>query len=166
VCVRTANLDDVPAIMHLQQQTPDATRWFPQQYADLFRIRTDRSRHYAWVVEGDSEAQSRNITGNAPGIPAFLVAAFLVAHRVDSEWELENIVVAEGARRGGIGARLLGELVAHARSERGSRIYLEVRESNRAARSLYRKLGFEETGLRKSYYSDPSEDAILCRLRL
>jgi ribosomal-protein-alanine N-acetyltransferase len=65
-----------------------------------------------------------------------------------------------------VGARLVGEFVKHARAARGSEIFLEVRESNEAARGLYRKMGFEATGLRKSYYSDPAEDAILCRLGL
>ena len=72
-----------------------------------------------------------------------------------------------GAVRGrGVGTRLMGEFVAHARAEKGSGIFLEVRESNEGARALYGKMGFEETGSRKSYYSDPAEDAILYRLRL
>jgi [ribosomal protein S18]-alanine N-acetyltransferase len=54
----------------------------------------------------------------------------------------------------------------HARAQRGSGIFLEVRESNQSARALYRKVGFKETGLRRSYYADPTEDAILCRLSL
>jgi ribosomal-protein-alanine N-acetyltransferase len=90
----------------------------------------------------------------------------MVAHRVDAEWELENVVVAETARRRGVGTLLLEELIAHARSSEGSGIFLEVRQSNQNARALYRRVGFEETGLRKSYYSDPPEDAILCRLSL
>jgi ribosomal-protein-alanine N-acetyltransferase len=43
-------------------------------------------------------------------------------------------------------------------------VYLEVRESNRAARSLYVKCAFIESGHRKSYYSEPEEDAVLYRL--
>ena len=47
---------------------------------------------------------------------------------------------------------------------RSEAIFLEVRASNTAARSLYESLGFCQTGLRRFYYSDPSEDAILYRL--
>ena len=111
-----------------------------------------RSERWAWVAEDECESRG--------------ILALLVAQRVDAEWELENIVVAEAARRQRIGTQLLQEFSAYARTERGSRIFLEVRESNQSARALYRKMGFEETGLRKSYYSNLSEDAILCSLSL
>jgi ribosomal-protein-alanine acetyltransferase len=90
--------------------------------------------------------------------------ALLVAHRLDADWELENIVVAQAARRQGIATRLLNELVRYARAQLGRSIFLEVRESNHSARGLYRGLGFQEVGLRKSYYENPLEDAIVCRL--
>jgi ribosomal-protein-alanine N-acetyltransferase len=109
------------------------------------------SERFAWLVQ---EKEAPEILG------------FLVAHRLDAESELENIVVTEAARRQGAATILLGALIAHARAAQGSGIFLEVRQSNQSARALYRKLGFEETGLRKSYYSDPPEDAILCRLSL
>ncbi|HXP43141.1 MAG TPA: ribosomal protein S18-alanine N-acetyltransferase [Candidatus Acidoferrales bacterium] len=94
------------------------------------------------------------------------ILAFLVAHGIDQEWELENIVVAEESRRHGIGARLINELIDLARANHGRRMFLEVRESNYVARALYRKMGFRETGSRVDYYSDPSEDAIVYRLSL
>jgi ribosomal-protein-alanine N-acetyltransferase len=138
----------------LERQSPSAAHWSGQQYEGLVAATSvpQRSERFAWVVDDESVAAE--------------ILAFLVAHRVDAEWELENIVVAETSRRRGVGTLLLGELVIHARSERGSGIFLEVRESNQSARALYRKMGFEEAGLRKSYYVSPPEDAILCRLRL
>ena len=90
----------------------------------------------------------------APTSPEIL--AFLIAHRVDAAWELENIVVAATARRRGIAQRLLGELIEQVRSTQGSEISLEVRQSNHEARSLYRKAGFEEVGLRKELLLQPS----------
>jgi ribosomal-protein-alanine N-acetyltransferase len=141
-------------MMELERQSPSAGHWSRQQYDGLFATPGDqlRSERFAWVADDESE------------VPRVL--AFLVAQRIDPEWELENIVVDGPVRRRGVGARLLSELVSRARSERGSEIFLEVRESNQSARALYRKMGFEEKGLRKSYYSDPLEDAILCRLTL
>ena len=151
VSVRQANGADIPAIMNLDRQSSSAAHWSQQQYEGLFLTPGSQSRfeRFALVVEDDSKA----------------LIAFLVARRVEAEWELENIVVAETARRGGVGTRLLRELIAHARAG-GSGIFLEVRGSNQSARALYGKLGFAETGLRKSYYSDPPEDAILCQLSL
>jgi ribosomal-protein-alanine N-acetyltransferase len=141
-------------MMDLDRESPSAAHWSRNQYEALFvTARAQKSGSWAWVVEDE---------GAAPGI----ILAFLVTRCVDAEWELENIVVAGASRRRGVGARLLREFVAHARAAEGSGIFLEVRESNQSARALYRKAGFEETGLRKSYYSNPPEDAILCRLSL
>jgi ribosomal-protein-alanine N-acetyltransferase len=147
-------ITDVPAMMDLERQSPVAAHWSREQHEGLF-VTADRqpqSERFALVVEDEGESPE--------------VLAFLVAHRIDAEWELENIVVAAGVRRRGVGTGLLGEFVAHARGEQGSGIFLEVRESNHSARALYRKVGFQEMGLRESYYSNPLEDAMLCRLRL
>jgi len=88
---------------------------------------------------------------------------FLIAHHLAPEWELENIVVAHAARHRGIGKRLLEALFDAARETNSSAVFLEVRESNTAARTLYEGSGFEQTGRRRSYYTSPSEDAILYR---
>ena len=152
--VRRANAADIPAMMALEHDSLAAAHWSRQQYEDLFIATSSdrRSERVAWVAEEESRASE--------------VLAFLVGHRIDAEWELENIVVAGTVRRRGVGARLLSEFIIHARAERGSGIFLEVRESNQSARALYRKAGFEETGLRKSYYSNPPENAIVCGLGL
>ena len=150
-------------MIDLERQSRAAAHWSRQQYEGLF-VATgsqQRSERLAWVVEDGFAAQPEKVSSEA--LP---ILGFLVAHRVDAEWELENIVVAGMARRQGVGTRLLGEFVAQARTRQGTGIFLEVRESNQSARALYRKAGFEETGLRESYYVNPPEDAILCRLRL
>jgi len=79
---------------------------------------------------------------------------------------LENIVVSPLFRREGIGRRLLEELLSRARESGGDALFLEVRESNTAARSLYEQAGFQLTGRRKNYYKDPREDGILYRRNL
>lgn len=148
-------------MMKLERQSPVAAHWSRQQFEDLFLAsETRRFQRFAWIVE-DAESPPASV----PSEPRSTIG-FLVAHRVDAEWELENIVVAEGVRRRGFGTLLLNELIVYAKAEHGTGIFLEVRESSRSARSLYRRAGFEETGLRKMYYSAPQEDAILCRLRL
>jgi [ribosomal protein S18]-alanine N-acetyltransferase len=162
VRIRRANTADVPALMALERQSPAAAHWSRQQYQTLF-VKTSseqQSERIAWIAEDDGP-QPEHGSRETPEI-----LAFLIAHRVNTEWELENIVVAATARRRGIGKRLLAELVEHVRSAQGREILLEVRESNQDARALYSKTGFEETGLRRSYYSNPPEDAILCSLRL
>jgi ribosomal-protein-alanine acetyltransferase len=157
-------------MIDLERQSPAAGHWSRNQYQTLFaapnqksedqKSEGQKSERFAWVAEHEEATQPKRIPPASPGI-----FAFLIAHRVDTAWELENIVVAAAARRRGIGQRLLGELIEQVRSTQGSEISLEVRQSNHAARSLYRKAGFAEVGLRRSYYSNPPEDAILCRLR-
>lgn len=73
--------------------------------------------------------------------------------------ELDDILVKEEHRNKGIGNKLMGYLVSVAINERVVNITLEVRESNEIARNMYKKFGFREVALRKSYYGD--EDGIL-----
>jgi ribosomal-protein-alanine N-acetyltransferase len=91
------------------------------------------------------------------------VVGFIVGHQVEDEWEIENIAVTGSARRCGLGSRLVGELLDLVRSRGGKSIFLEVRESNRAARSLYEKWAFLEVGRRKMYYQNPAEDALVLK---
>ena len=87
------------------------------------------------------------------------VAAFLVTRRTaPDEQEILNIAVAPESRRRGFARRL----IAHA-LQAGGIFYLEVRESNTAARSLYRNLGFQECGRRPGYYRNPDEAAVIMR---
>lgn len=119
------------------------------------------SGRFVWVVEDELTEAAGGLTIEHPEL-----LAFLVARRIGAEWELENIAVAPSARRHGFGALLLRKLIGEASAANGESIFLEMRKSNLGARSLYRKFGFREQGLRKSYYSDPPEDAILYRLVL
>lgn len=90
---------------------------------------------------------------------------FLVARHVVEEWELENIVIATALRGRGFGSLLVQQFLARARVSQAQAIFLEVRESNTAARRLYEKFGFVESGVRRAYYSSPTEDAITYELK-
>lgn len=156
--VRRANVSDIPAIIALERQNSMAAHWSQQQYTRFFAPSgSHASEGVALVAENEPE-------GSARKEPA--IVAFLAAQGIDTEWELQNLVVADSHRRKGAAVHLVRELIAAVRARNGRVIFLEVRESNQVARALYRKLGFEETGLRKSYYSKPSEDAIICRLSI
>jgi [ribosomal protein S18]-alanine N-acetyltransferase len=147
----------------LERQSSSAAHWTQQHYDCLFPPATDRSisERYAWIVEEDQSLQSEE---HLEALPRVL--GFLVAHRTNDEYELENVVVSTKARRRGIGTLLVTQLLAHSRKTHASSIFLEVRESNHAARALYEKFGFETAGLRKNYYSSPEENAVLYRLNL
>jgi ribosomal-protein-alanine N-acetyltransferase len=92
------------------------------------------------------------------------IAGYVVALDAADEGEILNLAVAEGGRRRGLGRALVEAMIA-ALSERGVRqVFLEVRESNAAARALYATFGFKDVGRRKAYYRRPVEDAIVLRL--
>ncbi len=79
--------------------------------------------------------------------------------------EIQNVAVHPDWRRRSIGRQLVGTLLDEARAAGVRRTLLEVRRSNRPALSLYRELGFRETGTRHGYYSD-GEDAVLMEIDL
>jgi [ribosomal protein S18]-alanine N-acetyltransferase len=142
---RPATPADIPAMMRLVNHSATAAHWSREQYDRVFG--GDSPRRMALVIE-----------------EALGLQGFLVAHEVASEWEIENIAIAGAARRRGLGTRLLGEFLDRVRAEGATAVFLEVRESNRAARSLYEKWAFEESGRRARYYAQPEEDAIVYRL--
>ncbi len=89
------------------------------------------------------------------------VVGYSGAQLIGNEVHLTNMAVSPGERRRGIGSALLVE-TARRGMELGARwLTLEVRESNLSARSFYRRFGFEEIGLRRGYYTDSGEDAVI-----
>jgi [ribosomal protein S18]-alanine N-acetyltransferase len=91
------------------------------------------------------------------------VIGYVVGWYVIDEGELANLAVAPDDRRSGTGRALLDAMIADAMARGTKELYLEVRESNAAARRLYHSLEFEEVGRRKAYYRSPTEDALILR---
>ena len=91
---------------------------------------------------------------------------YVIAWHVVDEGELANLAVAPGDRRKGVASALLDAVLEDATSRGTTEIYLEVRESNAAARALYSARGFDEVGRRKGYYRLPVEDALILRRTL
>ena len=77
------------------------------------------------------------------------------------EAEIPNVCVKATARKRGIGKQMMSVLVEEAARLGIAMLFLEVRESNVAARTLYKSLGFAEDGIRKNFYEQPVENAVL-----
>ena len=87
------------------------------------------------------------------------LAGYVIGMAVPPEGEVANIAVSPEYRRRNIGKALLDNYIS---SEKDCEIFfLEVRESNIPARSLYEKYGFRTLGVRKNYYKNPRENAIV-----
>jgi [ribosomal protein S18]-alanine N-acetyltransferase len=160
VDLRPATAADVPLLVALERASSTAPHWTEAQYRRAIQPGGGDPERLVLVAEGPSPAASEELQ-SASGILGFLVALHLAR-----EWELENIVVAPAARGKGLGRRLLHALLVAAHKTGSQSVFLEVRESNFAARKLYETAGFAQTGRRKAYYSDPSEDAILYHLQI
>lgn len=89
-----------------------------------------------------------------------VVCGFLTASTVLDEVNIEDVAVREGYRQRGAAKGLMTELLRRTEGK-AARINLEVRESNFSAINLYKKFGFEPVGLRKDFYRDPRENAVL-----
>lgn len=165
VQIRPGTVADIPHILDLERQSATAGHWTERQYRQAFQTEGPARLLLVAAEASAAEASSPRASGliSAEGSR---ILGFLVAHHLAPEWELENIVVAPAARHRGIGKRLLEALLDAARDTDSSAVFLEVRESNKAARILYEGSGFEPTGRRPSYYASPSEDAILYRRSL
>ena len=112
---------DLPALLALTEETPTAARWSTTQYSEMFA----KQSRLVLVIEEET-----------------VIHGFLVAHTSTSEWELENFVVAAAEQRRGLATSLLNDLLARAARANADAIFLEVRESNHAARAFYAHCGF------------------------
>ena len=92
-----------------------------------------------------------------------VLVGYVVAWFVADEGQIANLAVTPDAWGGGIGRSLLDAALREAALREAANVYLEVRDSNERARSLYRSRGFEEVGRRRAYYRRPVEDAIVLR---
>jgi [ribosomal protein S18]-alanine N-acetyltransferase len=93
------------------------------------------------------------------------VVGYLVCSRYDIVWHIMNVAVDPPLQGGGIGSRLLARLLEEVEEHTGdgkvARFTLEVRRSNTAAIRLYERLGFLAAGVRRRYYQDNGEDAVI-----
>lgn len=125
------------------------------------------------------EKENFSVPWDANGFFSFMIregTAFLVAEEngkilgyaglisAADEGDITNVSVSKTSRQKGIGNSLLEGLLDRARSFELKKIFLEVRASNEAAIRLYEKNSFQQVGVRKGYYTEPVEDALLmCR---
>jgi len=157
--IRPAIAADVSAMLALEKSSATAAHYSEDQYRKVIQqglkfAAATGPRSTPEAEEGQDRValvieEDRQVKG------------FLVGRRLGREWEIENIVIVETARKQGLGTALVDEFLNLARQHGALNVYLEVRESNAAARRLYEKCQFAETGRRRNYYRDPEEDAVL-----
>ncbi len=122
--------------------------------AEVAAIQAECPEASAWEVEGYPELDFR-VASVAGRISGFLVARTVAP----GERELLNLAVAPLERRRGVARALLAAFLGGQEGD----VFLEVRESNQEAQSLYKSMGFQEVSLRRNYYDNPPEAAIVMK---
>jgi [ribosomal protein S18]-alanine N-acetyltransferase len=117
-----------------------------------------------------SEESFRRLLGVGPAIflvalypPDRAIAGYIIAFSVDEDAELLNVAVDPRFRGRGLAGQMLDAVLIELGARGARAAFLEVRESNQPARSLYKSRGFSEIGRRKNYYRRPLEDALVLR---
>lgn len=89
------------------------------------------------------------------------IVAYIIGRKISPEGEIYRIATHPEYRRRGIAYRLLDYAVKCERGAGVENIFLEVRERNLPARKLYTAYGFKECGMRKNYYKNPTDNAVI-----
>jgi len=147
--IRRAVLDDVAGILRIERAS-FSDPWTEESFTTALSL--DRMR----VLVAETPASEN-------GDGASELAGYVVALVIGPEAEIADLAVAPDWRQRGIGRALLARSVAELVAVGVRTLYLEVRESNAAARTLYETHGFRSVGRRRGYYRQPVEDALLLR---
>ena len=91
------------------------------------------------------------------------VVGYIGSQSSIDESDVMNVAVHPDCRRQGIAEQLIETLIGELKNRGSKALMLEVRASNAPAIALYEKLGFRQVGLRKNYYRNPKEDALILR---
>jgi ribosomal-protein-alanine N-acetyltransferase len=151
--IRPMQPADLDAVLAIAAACPEAPRWQPSSYTPYFADPEPPLLRAAFVA---------TLSGRIVG---FAAATLLLdppgAANPENRCELDSMAVVPDARRLGIGAALLQQVLNWAATHDCRRFTLEVRASNTAAIRLYERDGLRREGLRPRYYTDPTDDAVL-----
>lgn len=176
VAVRAMRGEDIAGVVALAAGEPTAPHWPVAEYRRMLDVIAESpSRRGAWVLLLASYEPApplghlvhrRNSRSVGLDASASHIGGFAMASHVAGVCDLEAVVVAEPWRGRRLGATLVEAAAGWGRELAASRLELEVRASNLAARRLYERMGFAVDGGRAGYYRNPEEEAVLMSLRL
>ncbi|WP_068986773.1 MULTISPECIES: ribosomal protein S18-alanine N-acetyltransferase [Lysinibacillus] len=138
--------EDVPAVYEIELATFSAPWTLDSFY---YEVHENQYAHYVLAVDADGS-----------------IIGFCGMWMVIDAAQITNVAVIEAARGRGIGEELMRESMRIARQHEMEVMSLEVRVTNTVAQNLYRKLDFQDGGIRKGYYTDNGEDALVMWVNL
>jgi ribosomal-protein-alanine N-acetyltransferase len=141
--IRSAKNSDIPAILEIERAL-FSDPWEEQLFNEAIK---DHKDFFVSI-------EQNKITG------------YIIFEKVLDEGHITNLAVSKEYQRKGLASELINKILDLARQQKIKQVFLEVRESNEAARKLYLKFGFLEIGKRKAYYNKTNENAIILKLDL
>lgn len=136
--VREMTLDDLDQVMVIEKEN--------------FSVPWTEEGFFTYLLRMDALFLAAEENGEILGYCGVIMAA--------DEGDITNVSVRKNRQGQGIGKALVEELIRRTQEIGICALFLEVRAGNRPAISLYQKMGFESMGVRKGYYTNPTEDAI------
>jgi ribosomal-protein-alanine N-acetyltransferase len=154
--VRALSYTDLPAVLGIER------RVFPTPWSlAMFVLELSKQTGICLAaVERGARAKAPRQTGNGERVSDGLLVGYLICSRYDTVWHIMNIAVDVHRQRRGLASLLLAELYQRVGDE-NARFTLEVRRSNAIAIHLYEREGFRAAGMRRRYYQDNGEDALV-----
>lgn len=144
ILLRPAEPSDLQRLLALAESCPGAPRWAPRTWQQVLESPSAGAERIVLIAESLNECVGFGVIG-----------------RAGDEAEIESLAVSTSWRRRGIARRLCKDLFGWAHARGAMQVSLEVRISNATARSLYEALGFRKVAVRRGYYRDPEEDALV-----
>ena len=143
--IRRMTMEDIPSVVEIENQC-FSLPWSPNSFEESL------SRKDTIFLVCEEDEKQHIITGYMGLYVSF------------DEASVTNVAVSPMFRKKGYGEALVVAAKEAVKAEGAENIFLEVRVSNEPAISLYKKLGFEELGIRKKFYEHPVEDAIIMKV--
>lgn len=140
--IRRMTLEDIPAVVEIEKA--------------CFSL--------PWSEKSFEDSLSREDTVFLVSLADEYVTGYMGLYLSFDEASVTNVAVSPEFRKKGYGEALVTAAKEFAKEAGVESIFLEVRQSNAPALSLYKKLGFEELGIRKKFYEHPVEDAIIMKV--
>jgi ribosomal-protein-alanine N-acetyltransferase len=149
IILRSGETSDLQRLLALAESCPGAPRWGARTWQQILESPQAGVQRIVLIAESVNEC-----------------VGFGVLNLGADDAEIESLAVNTSWRRRGIARRLCLDLLSWARARGARRASLEVRVSNTAGRMLYESLGFHEVAVRRGYYREPEEDALVMTAQL
>lgn len=149
ITIDRMKIEDLDEVLDIEQ------RCFSMPWTRMMFETEVKNKNITYPLLARWKGDGKNEKGNYP------ICGYVIFWKILDEIHIGNVAVPQEHRRRKIGSFLIEKIIKLAKEWNAIQITLEVRESNHAAIQLYKRYGFREIAIRRDYYSNPTEDAIV-----